>query len=311
MGDRLPSFDIDARLRAIGSQQLGLVTAAQANEAGVDKHALARRRDSGGLVTVYPSVMRLGAAPESDAQRFLAASLFVPGSIVAATSAATIHGMPLPGSLVDDRPVLCVGRQQVIRVHGIRTMRVQLPPQHRRWMSSLIASPAATLLQLPRMLDAASVERCLDHALAHRLVTVTGLTDLLSLTQPGAVFRRTLLLDLVAARSGGIGHRSKLEQLVAKWMRSAGIEGWKRNHQVDVGRGRSVEVDFAWPDLKIALEISPFFTHGSRRQQDRDARRRRLLVQAGWRVIEATDPDLTNQLAFATTIALLRTLIGT
>ena len=101
MGDRLPSSEIDARLRSVGLRQLGLVTVADATRAGVDKHALARRRESGALVAVFPDVMRLGAVPESSGQRILAASLCVPGSIVAATSAAAVHGMPLPSGLAE------------------------------------------------------------------------------------------------------------------------------------------------------------------------------------------------------------------
>lgn len=310
MGDRLPSFEIDGRLRAVGVRQLGLITVTDAARVGVDKHALARRRGSGALVAVFPGVMRLGAVPESKAQRILAAALTIPGSIVASTSAALVHGMPLPTAVTDDRPVLCVGRQQVVRVRGIRTMRPQVQPQHRRWMTSRVASPAATVLQLPRILDDAAVERCLDHSLAHGLLTVAALSDLLGRMQPGAVVGRRMLLDLLTARSSGIGHRSYKEQRVGRWLTAAGLGDWQQNHRVDVGRGRSIEVDFAWPALKIVLEVSPFFTHGSRQLQERDARRRRLLVQAGWRVIEATDTDLVNEHTFAATIALLRALVA-
>ncbi len=310
MGDRQPTLVIDARLREIGARQLGLVTGKEAMAAGIDKHAIARRRESGALVTIFPDVMRLGAVPASPSQRILAASLAIPGSIIIATSAAVVHGMPVPTSLFDERPMVSVARNQSARLHGIRAVHPKAPPQHRRWMTSRVASPAATVLQLPGTLDAAAVERCLDHALAHRLTTVTALLDLLARTQPGAVVGRRLLLDLVAARSSGIGHRSRLEQRVGRWLTSAGLDGWKQNYRVDVGRGRSVEVDFAWPGVKIALEVSPFFTHGSRRQQERDARRRRLLIQAGWRVIEVTDPDLVNEPAFTATVAVLRALLG-
>ncbi len=309
MGHRLASSDIDARLRSIASQQLGLVTVADATQAGIDKHALARRRDSGALIPVFREVMRLDAVAESGAQRILGAALSVPGSIVASISAAVVHGMPLPTKLTDARPVLCVGRQQIVRQRTIRTMRPQRMPQHRRWMTAQVTSPATTVLQLPRMLDDAAVERCLDHALAGRLVTVAALTDLIGRMQPAAVVGRRMLLDLLAARADGIGHRSYTEQHVGRWLGAAGLNGWRRNYLVDIGRGRPLEVDFAWLGRKVALEVSPFFTHGSRAKQARDAERRRLLVAAGWRVIEATDADLVNERAFAVTIALLRAVL--
>lgn len=310
MRDRQPTLVIDARLREIGARQLGLVTGREALADGIDKHAISRRRKSGALVTIFPDVMRLGAVPASPSQRILAASLAIPGSIIIATSAAVVHGMPLPTALSDERPMVSVARNKSARLDGIRVVHPKAPPQHRRWMTSRVASPAATVLQLPGMLDAAAVERCLDHALAHRLLTVAALSDLLERMQPGAILGRRMLLDLLAARSSGIGHRSYKEQRVGRWLTAAGLGGWHQNHRVNVGRGRSIEVDFAWPGLKIVLEVSPFFTHGSRQQQERDAQRRRLLIQAGWRVIEATDTDLVNEHAFASTIALLRALLG-
>jgi very-short-patch-repair endonuclease len=69
--------------------------------------------------------------------------------------------------------------------------------------------------------------------------------------------------------------------------------------------GVCVEVDFAWPAHRVALEVSPFFAHGTRATQERDMERCRLLTQDGWRTIEATDPDLVDRATFqATTRAL-------
>ena len=47
-------------------------------------------------------------------------------------------------------------------------------------------------------------------------------------------------------------------------------------------------------DAAVALEVSPFFTHGSRAAQERDAERRRLLAAQRWLTVEATDPDLVS-----------------
>ena len=162
---------------------------------------------------------------------------------------------------------------------------------------------------LPRFVNAATVERCLDHCLAHRLVSVDAVRDLVEGLPARAVPGRRMLLDLLTQRSEGIGHRSRLEQTVRGWLDGAGLHGWKRNYRAPVGSGRRVEVDFGWPAAKVALEISPFFTHGSRAAQERDAQRRRLLVLAGWRVVEATDPDVESQRGFAGVVASLSSLL--
>jgi hypothetical protein len=87
---------------------------------------------------------------------------------------------------------------------------------------------------------------------------------LIELLPHRSVHGRKLLLELVAARAGGMGHRSGLERKVRSWLNSAGLGGWTPNYRIDVGNGEVVEVDFAWKSARIILEVSPFVTHGSR-----------------------------------------------
>lgn len=303
------TFDLDARIRAIASTQLGLVTVAQATRCGIDKHALAGRRDSGALVPLYPNVMKLAPFATTPQQRLLGAALAVPGSVVAATSAAIVHLMPVPARVIQDATVLSVASGRAVRVPGITVVRQRFIPPSKRWMSTRVATPAAAILLLPRFVDDATVERCLDHCLAHRLTSVANLRALIDATAPHAVFRRQLLLDLLAARTDGIGHRSGKEQMVGRWLKRAGLTGWTRNLTVRVdASGRVVEVDFGWLHDLVALEVSPFFTHGSRVTQDRDAERRRLLAMATWRVVEAVDADLASERAFARIVTTLRAM---
>jgi very-short-patch-repair endonuclease len=251
--------------------------------------------------------MRLAATPATFEQRALAACLAVPGSSVAGPTAAAVHGMPVGGS----PPIVVVvepGRSP--RTKGVTVVRSTVDLPSGGWYSARVSTPAATLLQLPRFADAATVERCLDHALAHRTTSVEAVLGLLRTVPAPAVPGRALLLSLLADRSAGIGHRSRLEQIVAGWLGDAGLHGWRRNHRVAVGAGRWIEVDFAWPDARVALEVSPFFTHGSRTTQERDIERRRLLVGEGWRIVEATDPDLVDRRSFASVAASLSALLA-
>ena len=105
-------------------------------------------------------------------------------------------------------------------------------------------------------------------------------------------------------------HRSKLEQNVGGWLNAGGVKGWSANFTVRLDTGRTIEIDFAWPDQKVALEVSPFHTHGSQKTQERDAQRRRLLILLGWRIVEALDADLVDVNAFEATILTLSALIG-
>ncbi len=174
-------------------------------------------------------------------------------------------------------------------------------------MTTRLATPAATLLLLPRLVDDATVERCLDHCLAHRLASVDAMTGLILRLPRPAVHNRALLLDLLDDRANGIGHCSGNEQMVGRWLTRAGLTGWTRNLKVHVNAaGSLVEVDIDWEGIRLALEVSPFFTHGSRAKQERDAQRRRLLGVVRWHVVEALDADIATERAFKPIVASLR-----
>jgi len=140
-------------------------------------------------------------------------------------------------------------------------------------MTGRVATPDATVVLLPRFVDAATADG-------------------------------VWILFGSSAHQRGQGSGAD-----RTWLDAAGLRGWRRNHPVPAGGGETVEVDFAWPLARVALEASPFFTHGSLVKQERDMGRRRLLVVNGWRVVEATDPDLENQRAFGSSVAASRVVL--
>lgn len=141
------TFDIDANIRHIAASQLGLVTVAQAQKCGVSRNALARRREAGALVPVFREVMRLASVDATHSQRALAAALAVPGSVIAATSAAVVHQFPIPAKPKD--VVLSVAAGRLVRVPGITVVRQSAGWPSRPWLTTRIATPAATVLCSP------------------------------------------------------------------------------------------------------------------------------------------------------------------
>ncbi len=89
------TFQIDAVLRRLAHRQLGLVTVAQAEQAGLGRWVLERRREAGALAPMFADVMRLTSVPTTPQHRYLGAALAIPGDVVSATSAAVVHGMPV------------------------------------------------------------------------------------------------------------------------------------------------------------------------------------------------------------------------
>jgi very-short-patch-repair endonuclease len=310
------TFAIDSALRGIAVDQLGLLSAAQALRVGVDYRALARRRQSGSLMPVFANVVRLGSWPTSAEQRSLGAALAVPGATIAGIDAAVIHKIPIPKAVRNTQADvhLHVEQKRIVRIKGICARRVSRPLPTQHWHGVKLATPASTLVSLGGLGAQDVFERALDHCLINKMVTAHGVVALLEGLTVRALPGRGLMLDIARKRlpndRNRVLHRSKLEQDVGGWLNAGGVKGWSANFTVRLGTGRTIEIDFAWPDQKVALEVSPFHTHGSQKTQERDAQRRRLLILLGWRIVEALDADLVDVNAFEATILTLSALIG-
>ena len=64
--------------------------------------------------------------------------------------------------------------------------------------------------------------------------------------------------------------------------------------QYRVGRYR---LDFAWPELRLAIEIDGFTYHSSSAAFDRDRRRQRKLELDGWRFLRFTAAEVRKDAA--------------
>jgi predicted transcriptional regulator of viral defense system len=90
------------------------------------------------------------------------------------------------------------------------------------------------------------------------------------------------LLDLIAA-----GCESELEI----WGVTTVLPGpprlprWVQQYAVRLGEGRSVRLDAAYPEVRVAVELDGAAFHGSRQARERDLRRDTALAALGWVVL--------------------------
>ena len=308
---RARPLGLQERLIACAANQLGLFTVQQAAEAGVSGNALHWRKHAGLIVPVYPGVYRLTGVNESPRQRTLAACLSVPVAVVGGVSAAMVQGLPV-GCANEGRPTLIVPHQTSLRRSGIDLHRTRSPFLTQPWHTVRITQVSSTLISLAGVLTRPELARCLDHAVAHRLVSVTRLLNEVA-SRPSARFvgRADLLAEIHARAGERVIHRSKYEQRVDRWLRQTGLPKPKTNYKVSIiGRDALVEVDFAWPEFRVALEVSPFFTHGSAATQRRDMQRRQWLQESRWTLVEASDDHLVNRGSFLPVIGSLALVLG-
>jgi hypothetical protein len=272
---------------------------------------LAHRRAEGGeWEQMSRGVYRLLSSGRSASteQRTIAANLAVEDSIVIGWFAARIHGLPVLQTLDGQAVSLAVTITRRSRLPGVRRCRGLIPSQP--WRTGRVATPVLTIVTLAALRATRhQLETVLDAALTRRLVTVARIEKLLTtsgwLRFPG----RPLLVSLLVERTGGKAlFRSQTEARVKRWLKENELDGGLPNHIVETASG-PVEVDVAWPAQFIALEISPFWTHGSRKTQQRDIDRRAALVARGWRVVEADDRHLGSRRAFQPKIEALKQLL--
>lgn len=302
MGSRRSRLHIDSIIARKAAQQLGLVTARQLSIDGVQPAHLEERARSGTLFRPIRQVYRVLSFPQSIEQHYLACCFAVPGSVISGIAAATIHKLPVPRAfsmgLHRGLPLveLRVANDHRASLQRAKVRRVSDLGESIQWHGGFVTSIPETLLDLARLVDLPTLERCLDYMLVEGGPTNVAALETLVAARQRAV-NRASLVALLAVRNGrGFLYRSKLEQTVGEWLSGAGLPPFVSNFIVP---GPEVEVDFAWPSWRIALEVSPFYTHSSREKQARDMERRRALKAAGWIVVECTDAHLVSLLSFA------------
>jgi very-short-patch-repair endonuclease len=269
------SAPVDARIESIASEQHTRVARSQLLLAGVDNCSIQRRLRNGGLVRVHSGVYGLPHTAEVPLADEAAAVLACgPQAALSHHSAATLRKLR-PGSA---RPVhlTTLGSSSGPRLNGVVLHRSRtLNPKDIGILHGLpVTSTARTLLDVAAALPDRDIERLLDEALlAQRLVTLTEIGELLA--RAGRHPGRARLARVAGAYSGSTRTESPPEETLLLLIRAAGLP--KPRPQVWL---LGYRVDFYWPELKLAVEVDAYGTHGSRARFEEDRRRdARLLTE--------------------------------
>src|SRR5262249_22489027 len=96
------------------------------------------------------------------------------------------------------------------------------------------------------------------------------------------------LESLLARRPlGAAALESRLEALVCRLIDRSGLPRPERQHWVVAG-GNRYRLDFAWPDIRVAVECKGFAFHGGREHFEPGEERTADLVSAHWDVLPVT-----------------------
>ncbi|WP_024332761.1 DUF559 domain-containing protein [Gordonia hirsuta] len=278
------------------ASQDGLITTAQALDFDLSRSEIRGRQKRGEWLPVAQRIWRLATYPYTE-RTLVRAAAWAHNGVLDRTTAAWWHGLipdlpePLtlstayavPKSRWTECPVDVLRRtfpaEDLTEIDGVRVTGRELSILG---TAGLIDDPAHFL---DRLLQQAEVTRDdLEKALT-RNPRAQGLS------------RARRLVAVLDADT-----QSKAEELFRRLLKDQGLDGWVQQHPF-----HGWSIDFAWPDLKVAVEIDGWAYHRDHKAFLRDSRKRNALALAGWITLSFSWHDLTNDPAGA--IELLLTVL--
>ena len=114
---------------------------------------------------------------------------------------------------------------------------------------------------------------------------------------PGRRGHGRLIRALAAHGPSVVMTRSGLEIAFLELIRGAGLPLPDVNTVIE-----GMEVDFAWPACRLAVEVDGWETHGTRTAFQRDRRRSAALTAAGWTLLRFTHEDVVRDPAYVISV---------
>ena len=271
----------------LAQAQHGVITRRQALEAGMSGHAVDGLLARGAWEVVFRGAFRMVGTRRTFDQTLIAACLAAgPGAVASHRSAAYLHGLAGLARWVE----VTVPPTRQPRIRNVLVHRSSLDPGDRRDLRGIPATSAArTLIDLAGTLSGERLERVLDHALAHRVVGRAELAG--GLDRLGRAGRRgagalAALLDDRPETSRPIG--SEFEADLFRAVRAAGLPEPMPQFRVTLQSGGERFLDFAYPEVKLAIEADSYTWHAARRSWEEDRERNNDLVALGWSFLPLT-----------------------
>jgi very-short-patch-repair endonuclease len=216
------------------------------------------------------------------------------GAVASHRSAAVLWS--IPG--MEPRVELTVPERRRVVLAGVTLHRASvLPSFDRRRVEAIpVTSPARTLIDLAAVLDRDRLENALDHCLAGRALTIRQLARRLEALGRNGRKGAGLLAALLANRPPeGRAPQSQFEVGLLRLLRKQKIPAPSCQHAVRLPSGRTVYIDFAYPDHHLAIEADSYRYHSSLTDWSRDRTRNSALVALGWRILHVTYQDLERR----------------
>jgi len=294
----LGAFEADSRVRerpgehavaALAARQHGVVAHRQLLELGLGTRAIQYRVGTGRLHPLHLGVYALGHRAISADGRWMAAVLACgPDAVLSHRSAAALWQLRPTSRAATD--VTGPGRNRHGRP-GITLHRVRrLHPDDRALCRAIpVTTVARTLLDLAELLHPHELETAFEEAERLRLLDIRAVECLCRRTRGRRGLRP--LRALVAEQRWPLpATRSELERRFLDVCRRAGLPPPEVNTVI-----AGLEVDAAWADRCLVVELDGHAYHRTRAAFERDRIRDATLQLAGYRVLRVTHARLERE----------------
>lgn len=279
----------------------GVISVAQAVSLGAPRRSMYNAADRGRMIVVARGVMRSAQWPGGREQLMVAACAYSDALAIGITTAAKVWTFR---RLPRDRDVsVLVPHGSSPTIPGVivhRCRRIDPVDIVERDDGIRLTSPPRTLFDCADILgfDAASsvLEQLIDSGWG---TYATQLDTWVRLARPRRPGTRTMARVLASRPVWREALQSDLEARVAAEIRAQHLPQARSQWKVQLCDGRNIRLDFAWPELRVALEVDHPFWHAGAEESHRDRSRDRQLMAMGWSVPRVTNVDVAGGLAQA------------
>ena len=278
-------------LGQLASRNYGVFSTGQAAGFGVSDDALFRGVRRGRLLRLHAGVFAFVGAPESWERSVMAAVLAAGRDAVAShRSAARIWGLVGP---VDDIVEVTVPRRRGPRPSRVTVHRSRdLVPAHTTVRGRIpVTNPLRTIVDLGAVLSPEQVEDALDTGLSPPSLFSIGAIEWMrnEVTGPGRTGCGVVGHILNERALGDEVNDSLLEPRMARLLRNAGLPPAVFHYVITTPGGVFLaEVDFAYPGVRLVIEVDGFKIHATPKRMSKDFVRQNGLVPHGWHVLRFT-----------------------
>jgi very-short-patch-repair endonuclease len=279
--------DTDQTIAALAAAQHGVVSRSQLLLLRLSNEAIDHRIRRRGLHRLHRGVFAVGHPVLTVEGQWMAAALALGGNAVLSHStAAAAWDLRRRGSggLIHVTVPSTAGRERRagIRLHRSRTLT---PDQTTTIRAIPVTTPVRTIIDLARTLEGRPLEHALDRADQRRLIDFADLRN-----RP---IPRSLQAVLSLYTADATVTRSEMEERFLALCDQHGLPRPRVNTRIEGN-----EVDFAWRDEKLIVEVDGYAYHRSPSRFETDRERDVILALAGWQVLRFTWTQLTARPAW-------------